>query len=106
MAPRMNFNYSNVYDRDILKENQRPERLLGLGGFLGTEYFIRNNVATGTELGMYFLNISSAGTGSIKYKNSIYNEETGIKSRTLNSGFVDAPAQVAPWSTIYFFVYL
>jgi hypothetical protein len=90
---------------ELTKQIHGPERLFSLGGFLGAEYFIRSNVAIGTELGMG-LNYSSIDMGRDEFKAPSLNEDTGNKSKKLTIGFVDAPAQMAPWGTIYLFIYL
>jgi hypothetical protein len=104
-SSRDEFSYTGFYSYDIIKQIHGPERLFSLGGFLGAEYFIRNNVALGTELGMG-LNYFSIDNGRKEYQASILNEDTGNRSQKFTIGFVDAPAQMAPWGTIYLFIYL
>lgn len=88
---------------DILKQTYGSSLSFALGAFAGVEYFLLSNIALGTEIGMG-LNFSSNGKGSIE-REGLDIQETGNKSSSLDFGFSNTPAQMAPRGTIYLSVY-
>jgi hypothetical protein len=87
----------------ILQRNYGSTMSLAIGGFAGVEYFLWSNFAVGTEVGLG-LNFSSSGKGLIEYQGQD-DVETGTKSRVINVGFNNTPAQLAPRGAIYVSLY-
>jgi hypothetical protein len=111
-GPSMGFGLSSATDEytlddankgDLLKEKYGSSFSFAVGGFGGVEYFITNNIAIGTELGLG-LNISSVGKGLNEYKSS-KDVETGSESSIIRVGFNNTPAQLAPRGTVYISIY-
>jgi hypothetical protein len=112
-GPSLGVGYSterDIYSYDatpvqgsILERSYGTDLSFALGGFAGVEYFIWSNFAIGTELGLG-LNVSTSGKGRIEYQ-GMDDAETGTRSREINIGFNDTPAQLAPRGTIYLSLY-